>query len=168
MLRPYREESSCGEELLDCRTWIDWIRGSLCVAEACCCGAQGGCDWGRAFTLRAYAGDYAGAKRQARTSFGFRQCAAAAECGVLRNEPRWGCYVPRAGAVGGLSNFAAGRDSEGRGLVRAHARRGDDSDFGRVWDFGSSRRGEDWDLGRATLTNRRGISLSASRSVHRK
>ena len=65
----------------------------------------------------------------------------------LRDEPRRGCYVSRAGAAGGISDFAAWSDSEGCGLVCADAGRGDDSDFGGVWDLRAARRGEDWDLG---------------------
>ena len=50
-------------------------------------------------------------------------------------EPRRRCYVPRAGAVGRVSDFAAWGDSERCGLVCADAGRGDDSSFGGVWDL---------------------------------
>src|SRR5580658_2010938 len=134
MLRPWKEKSSCDEGLPDYRAWIDWVRRGVRAAEARCGGAQSGCDWGCAPALRAYAGDYAGSEREARASFGLGECAAAAECGVSRIEPRRGCYLSRTGAVSGVSDFAAWGDSERCGLVCADARRGDDTDFGGVWD----------------------------------
>src|SRR5208282_678804 len=74
-------------------------------------------------------------------------CAAAAERGAFRDEPRWGCHISRAGTDGGVSDFAARRDSQGCGLVCADAGRADDPDYGGVWDFRGTRSRQDRNLG---------------------
>jgi len=133
--------------LPDHRSRASRVRGGMGAAEAGGGGAQGGGDFGCVVDLRASACDHFGAERQAGASVGFGERAAAEGRGVLRNGPRGGYYVPRAGAGGGVSDFGFGGDPAGCALVCAHAGRVHDSGDGGIWDCGGAGGGEDGDLG---------------------